>query len=114
MLETITFGTFYFFLGELRRPAFSPIPLVILTAKKNLAAFCVILIVWVRFFVPESRGVRIEEMDKVFGGNDGEAEYVSLYLSRKGLSRHLGVVNWAPSRLIVFAVSVGWAISVVN
>lgn len=26
------------------------------------------------FFVPETRGVRIEEMDKLFGGNDGQAD----------------------------------------
>lgn len=42
----------------------------------NLAptAFCLILIVWVYFFVPETRGVRIEDMDKIFGGSDGEAD----------------------------------------
>lgn len=34
-------------------------------------AFCIILIVWVIFFVPETRGVRIEDMDKIFGGSDG-------------------------------------------
>ncbi|KAF4832536.1 Major facilitator-type transporter ecdD [Colletotrichum tropicale] len=51
MLEAITFGTFYFFL-----------------------AFCILLIVWVYFFVPETKGVRIEEMDKLFGGNQGEED----------------------------------------
>jgi hypothetical protein len=51
MLQSITFGTFYFFL-----------------------AFCVILFVWVMFFVPETKGVPIEEMDKIFGGNQGQAD----------------------------------------
>jgi len=45
MLRSITFGTFYFFL-----------------------VFCLILIVWVYFCVPETKGLRIEEMDKIFGG----------------------------------------------
>jgi hypothetical protein len=49
MLRSITFGTFYFFF-----------------------VFCVILGVWVFFCVPETKGVRIEEMDKLFGGNQGE------------------------------------------
>lgn len=48
MLKSITFGTFYFFL-----------------------VFCLILIVWVYFCVPETKGLRIEEMDKIFGGNQG-------------------------------------------
>ncbi|KAH8680743.1 sugar transporter [Xylariales sp. PMI_506] len=51
MLASIKFGTFYFFL-----------------------AFCIILFVWVYFFVPETKGVRIEEMDKLFGGNQGELD----------------------------------------
>ncbi|KAJ5747111.1 uncharacterized protein N7511_008807 [Penicillium nucicola] len=51
MLESITFGTFYFFL-----------------------AFCIILFVWVMFFVPETKGVPIEDMDKIFGGNQGQAD----------------------------------------
>lgn len=37
-------------------------------------AFCLFLIVWVWFFVPETRGVGIEEMDKLFGGSQGEAD----------------------------------------
>jgi hypothetical protein len=48
MLKSITFGTFYFFL-----------------------VFCLILIVWVYFCVPETKGLRIEEMDQIFGGNQG-------------------------------------------
>ncbi|KAJ6036514.1 hypothetical protein N7540_000793 [Penicillium herquei] len=51
MLKTITFGTFYFFL-----------------------VFCIILGVWTYFCVPETKGVPIEEMDKLFGGNQGEAD----------------------------------------
>lgn len=51
MLRSITYGTFYFFF-----------------------VFCVILLVWVYFYVPETKGVRIEEMDKLFGGNQGEAD----------------------------------------
>ncbi|TDZ36618.1 Sugar transport protein MST8 [Colletotrichum spinosum] len=48
MLQAITFGTFYLFL-----------------------AFCIILVVWVVFFVPETKGVMIEEMDRLFGGSQG-------------------------------------------
>ncbi|KAH7155917.1 sugar transporter [Dactylonectria macrodidyma] len=48
MLSAIEFGTFYFFF-----------------------AFCLFLGVWVFFFVPETKGVRIEEMDELFGGNQG-------------------------------------------
>lgn len=48
MLRAITFGTFYFFM-----------------------AFCIILGLWVYFCVPETKGLRIEEMDKIFGGNQG-------------------------------------------
>ncbi|KXH40491.1 sugar transporter [Colletotrichum nymphaeae SA-01] len=62
MLEAITFGTFYFFL-----------------------AFCVVLIVWVYFFVPETKGVRIEEMDKIFGGNQGEADMIRMAIIRQQL-----------------------------
>ncbi|PWY87233.1 sugar transporter [Aspergillus sclerotioniger CBS 115572] len=51
MLDSITFGTFYFFL-----------------------AFCVFLIFWVYFFLPETKGVSIEEMDKIFGGNQAEQD----------------------------------------
>ncbi|KIW03089.1 uncharacterized protein PV09_05734 [Verruconis gallopava] len=51
MLKSITFGTFYFFL-----------------------VFCIILFVWVFFFVPETKGVPIEEMDRIFGGNEAEKD----------------------------------------
>ena len=33
-----------------------------------------ILIVWVWFFVPETKWRRIEEMDDIFGGNQGESD----------------------------------------
>ncbi|KAK8164582.1 sugar transporter [Phyllosticta citrichinensis] len=51
MLRAWKFGTFYFFL-----------------------VFCVLLVVWVWFFVPETKGRRIEEMDDIFGGNSGESD----------------------------------------
>ncbi|KAK4938324.1 hypothetical protein LTR10_021208 [Elasticomyces elasticus] len=51
MLRSITFGTFYFFL-----------------------VFCILLGLWTYFCVPETKGVPIEEMDKIFGGNTGEAD----------------------------------------
>ena len=38
------------------------------------SAFCIFLWVWVFFWVPETKGVRIEEMDKLFGGNQGEQD----------------------------------------
>ena len=49
MLASITYGTFYFFF-----------------------AFCIIILVWVYWFVPETKNRGIEEMDRVFGGNQGE------------------------------------------
>ncbi|KAJ5085860.1 hypothetical protein N7532_010631 [Penicillium argentinense] len=64
MLESITFGTFYFFL-----------------------VFCLILGVWTYFCVPETKGVPIEEMDKLFGGNDGEADLQRI----AGIRAQLGV-----------------------
>lgn len=75
MLASITYGTFYFFLGEFVQISPSPRPCsnrdLSLT---ELSAFCLLLIGWVYFFVPETRGVRIEDMDKIFGGSDGEAD----------------------------------------
>ena len=62
MLEAITFGTFYFFL-----------------------AFCLILIVWVYFCVPETKGLRVEEMDQVFGGNQGVEDMARIADIRKRL-----------------------------
>ncbi|KAJ5650916.1 Major facilitator-type transporter ecdD [Penicillium longicatenatum] len=64
MLGAIKFGTFYFFL-----------------------AFCVFLIVWVYLFVPETRGIGIEEMDKIFGGNQGEADMIRM----ANIRRRLGI-----------------------
>ncbi|KAE8136348.1 sugar transporter [Aspergillus pseudotamarii] len=55
MLESIEFGTFYFYL-----------------------AFCVFLAIWVYFFLPETNGVPIEEMDKIFGGSQGEQDAIRL------------------------------------
>lgn len=44
-----------------------------------------VLIVWVYFFVPETKGVRIEEMDKIFGGNQGEADMIRMAIIRQQL-----------------------------
>lgn len=38
----------------------------------SVIAFCVLILVWVYWFVPETKGVGIEDMDKIFGGNQGE------------------------------------------
>ncbi|CAG8017445.1 unnamed protein product [Penicillium salamii] len=62
MLESIKFGTFYFFL-----------------------AFCVILFVWVYFLVPETKGVPIEEMDNLFGGNQGQEDLTRMVSVRARL-----------------------------
>jgi hypothetical protein len=66
MLKSITFGTFYFFL-----------------------VFCLILIVWVYFCVPETKGLRIEEMDQIFGGNQGVEDMARI----SDIRRRLGIVG---------------------
>ena len=63
MLNSISFGTFYFFL-----------------------VFCILLFVWVYFAVPETRGIPIEEMDKIFGGNEGEEDMSRMEEIRRRLS----------------------------
>jgi hypothetical protein len=73
MLKSITFGTFYFFL-----------------------VFCVILLVWVFFFVPETKGVPIEEMDKIFGGNQGEKDIQRI----REIRQSLGIYQDAPSSAV--------------
>lgn len=55
-------------------PSSVQLPLLASSLTSFLPAFCLILIAWVIFLVPETRGVRIEDMDRVFGGSDGEAE----------------------------------------
>jgi cbb3-type cytochrome oxidase subunit 3 len=69
MLKSITFGTFYFFL-----------------------VFCLILVVWVYFFVPETKGRRIEEMDAIFGGNQGVEDMARIADIRRrlGISEAVG------------------------
>ncbi|TEA12006.1 Sugar transport protein MST8 [Colletotrichum sidae] len=62
MLHAITLGTFYFFL-----------------------AFCIILVVWVVFFVPETKGVMIEEMDRLFGGSQGAEDMEKIEAIRRRL-----------------------------
>lgn len=44
-----------------------------------------ILIVWVYFFVPETKGVPMEEMDKIFGGNQGEEDFRKIIEIRRRL-----------------------------
>ncbi|KAL4799974.1 general substrate transporter [Aspergillus venezuelensis] len=62
MLGSIKFGTFYFFL-----------------------AFCVFLFIWVWFFVPETKNVRMEQMDNIFGGNQGEQDMLRMADIRRRL-----------------------------
>lgn len=70
MLKSITFGTFYFFL-----------------------VFCLILIVWVYFYVPETKGLRIEEMDKIFGENKGAEDVARI----EDIRRRLGMIGGTES-----------------
>lgn len=83
MLNTIEFGTFYFFLGE-----FLPYHLPPTNTSNVEPAFCIFLWIWVFFWVPETKGVRIEEMDKLFGGNQGEQDLqrISHIRERLGIS----------------------------
>ncbi|KAJ5090889.1 Major facilitator-type transporter ecdD [Penicillium argentinense] len=67
MLASIKFGTFYFFL-----------------------AFCLFLILWVLFLVPETKGVGIVEMVKLFGGSQGEADVALMADIRRRLGIDLG------------------------
>lgn len=65
MLSSITFGTFYFFLF-----------------------FCVVVFFWVLFCVPETRGIPIEDMDRLFGGSQGQEdiERMARIRARLGIS----------------------------
>lgn len=40
---------------------------------------------WVYFFVPETKGVRIEDMDKLFGGNQGAEDMQRIAVIRAQL-----------------------------
>lgn len=51
MLDKLKFGTYIFF-----------------------AAFCLIMFLWVYFFLPETRYKSMEEMDLVFGDNSGAVD----------------------------------------
>jgi hypothetical protein len=55
-------------------------------AHKHIV-FCVILVVWVYFFVPETKGRRIEEMDEIFGGNQGVEDMARI----ADIRRRLGI-----------------------
>lgn len=66
----------------------SPLLIVHFHWNKSLLAykgFCLFLIGWVYFFVPETRGLAIEEMDKLFGGNQGESDMIRMSNIRRGL-----------------------------
>jgi hypothetical protein len=52
-------------------------------------AFCLILLIWVWFFVPETKGVLIEEMDKLFGGNSGQQDLRRI----ADIRRRLGIIS---------------------
>ncbi|KAK2590409.1 hypothetical protein QQS21_011914 [Conoideocrella luteorostrata] len=54
---------------------------------RGVQAFCVGLGVWVFFLVPETKGVLLEEMDKLFGGNQGtkDMEVICEIRSQLGL-----------------------------
>ncbi|KAL3471388.1 general substrate transporter [Aspergillus californicus] len=62
MLDNIRFGTFYFFL-----------------------AFCIFLFLWVFFFLPETKNVPMEQMDNIFGGNQGEQDMLRMAVIRTQL-----------------------------
>lgn len=104
MLKSIRFGTFYFFFGTM--PDLTLLLSTVLNSSLNSVlncsqllsssqalnanliltlVFCVILFVWVLFFVPETRGVRIEEMDKLFGGSEGKEDIERIRAIRESL-----------------------------
>ncbi|KAF7197285.1 putative glucose transporter rco-3 [Pseudocercospora fuligena] len=70
MLKKISFGTFYFFL-----------------------VFCVILLGWSWWGIPETKGVPIEEMDKIFGGNEGADDVRRMEEIRMRLERQDSVTE---------------------
>lgn len=47
-----------------------------------------ILFVWVLLFVPETRGIPIEQMDQIFGGTQGQRdlEHIARIRARLGVS----------------------------
>lgn len=53
----------------------------------QVLAFCIGLIAWVIIMLPETKGVGIEEMDKLFGGNQGEADIIRM----RDIRRRLGL-----------------------
>lgn len=57
-------------------------PFIVLTTE---TVFCIILLVWVYFCVPETKGVSIEAMDKVFGGNQGSVDLARMAEIRRRL-----------------------------
>jgi hypothetical protein len=75
MLDKLKFGTYIFF-----------------------AAFCLIMFLWVLFFLPETRYKSMEEMDLVFGDNSGtvDRERMQEIMAEIGLvdaSSNPGILN---------------------
>ncbi|KAJ5784555.1 Major facilitator-type transporter ecdD [Penicillium pulvis] len=101
MLAAIKYGTFYFFLGGAYLLCIAHFQWM-----KNLlanVAFCLFLIGWVYFFVPETRGVGIEEMDKLFGGNQGEVDMIRM----ANIRRRVGITPDGPEDSDVKDLDIG-------
>jgi hypothetical protein len=64
MLDKLKFGTYIFF-----------------------GAFCLLMFLWVFFFVPETRYKSLEEMDMVFGDNTGQVDQERM----RGIMQELGL-----------------------
>ena len=60
MLSAWTWGTYIFFAG-----------------------FLAVGILWVWFFLPETKGATLEEMDRIFGSRTGEADAILLAEARR-------------------------------
>jgi hypothetical protein len=57
------------------------------------AAFLAVGIVWVHFCLPETRGVSLEEMDKVFGSRTGEEDAIMLAEARQEIGLSMSLEN---------------------
>ncbi|KAH8658116.1 D-xylose-proton symporter [Xylariales sp. PMI_506] len=72
MLDSLTYGTYIFF-----------------------AAFCLLALVFVIFFVPETKGRSLEDMDEIFGDTAASEEKARLFniAASLGLTEHLETSN---------------------
>jgi hypothetical protein len=74
MFKTIQWGTYIFFAG-----------------------FLAASIVWIYFFLPETKGATLEEMDRVFGSRTGEEDAIMLEQARRdvglGLEMNTGALK---------------------